>query len=140
MNLWCALPGGSGEPERVTELASLPVLAKVYVKPASVSIIAVVHNGDLAHGLMMEVADVAVSRPTGGSPTTTRVPWTSLRDRACFQEVAECVKRELRIDGFENVAVTSRDTDGNAGQFSMEEWPDFPCKNPDLLSGILISY
>ena len=56
VNLWCALPGGSGEPERVTELASLPLLAKVYVKPASVSIIAVVHNGDLAHGLMMEAS------------------------------------------------------------------------------------
>ena len=28
----------------------------------------------------------------------------------------------------------------HAGQFSMEKWADFPFKNPDLLSGILISY
>ncbi len=55
---WCALPGGNGEPERVTDLSVLPTLAKVYVKPEQINLIAVVHNGDLEHIMAMEVADV----------------------------------------------------------------------------------
>eukprot|EP01044_Picomonas_judraskeda_P043167 COSAG03_NODE_22574_length_289_cov_1.042105_1_plen_70_part_01 len=34
------------------------MLAKVYVKPELVNLIAVVHNGDLQHVMAMEVADV----------------------------------------------------------------------------------
>ena len=33
------------------------MLAKVYVKPGMVNIIAAVHNGDLTHGVSMEVCD-----------------------------------------------------------------------------------
>ena len=60
---WCALPGGNGEPERVTDLGVLPLLAKVYVKPAQINLITVVHNGDLEHIMAMEVANVVRGCP-----------------------------------------------------------------------------
>ena len=55
-NLW-TVPSAGGEPQRVTSLDELPQLAKVLVRPATRTVIAVVHNGDLSHRLAMEVAD-----------------------------------------------------------------------------------
>jgi hypothetical protein len=72
---WCALPGGSAEPERVTDLGALPMLAKVYVKPGMVNIIAAVHNGDLTHGVSMEVCDAVrfwAPQPAHGQDCTDR--------------------------------------------------------------------
>ena len=66
---WCALPDGNGEPERISDLSALPMLAKVTVKPEMVNLIAVIHNGDLEHIMAMEVAD-AVRDPQATSSCT----------------------------------------------------------------------
>ena len=55
-NLWAVASAG-GEPQLITSLDNLPKLAKVLVRPATRTVIAVVHNGDLSHRLAMEVAD-----------------------------------------------------------------------------------
>jgi hypothetical protein len=39
------------------------MLAKVYVRPEQINLIAVVHNGDLEHIMAMEVADVVSGCP-----------------------------------------------------------------------------